>query len=230
MDAAKFISQSRRAQVGIGTLIVFIAMVLVAAIAAGVLVDTAGVLQDQAQDTGQQSSAQVTDRLNVISIYGSGINEYDTDADATDGSTGDPRYTTGGSEFTGVEDINFIVKKDPGAGSIQMDKVTLNYLGPEGAEQIVLSDKAVTIDSIDGASNDILSDSSDRAKISVNLNPEAVDTGGTADPDAWSSDVFKPLEPGQTATFEFTTEAGATVSKTVNIPPTTTSNDNNVML
>ncbi|SFR45011.1 flagellin FlaB [Halogeometricum rufum] len=108
-----------RGQVGIGTLIVFIAMVLVAAIAAGVLVNTAGFLQATAQDAGQESVNKVTNRVDVVSTHGV-VN------DTGDGLT--------------VDSLNLTVRLAAGSGSVSLEDTTIKYVSDSTARNLIYDD------------------------------------------------------------------------------------------
>jgi len=91
--------KNKKAESGIGTLIIFIAMLLVAAIAAGVLIQTTGSLQNKALATGQQSKAQISTHLEVVNTVGT---------DGTDGR---------------VENVSVVMKLAPGSESIRFSEL-----------------------------------------------------------------------------------------------------------
>ncbi|MFD1640884.1 archaellin/type IV pilin N-terminal domain-containing protein [Halohasta litorea] len=137
-----------RGQVGIGTLIVFIAMVLVAAIAAGVLINTAGLLQTQAEATGEESTQQVADRIQIQSATGT------VDSD---------------SSPTSINKTNLTLTKSPGAGDIQLDNVSYQIVTDDQVVTGVFTDDGVTIGSISSETDDnVITDRSDRYEVEFN--------------------------------------------------------------
>jgi flagellin FlaB len=65
-----FLKDNDLGDMGIGAMIVFIAMVLVAGIAASVLIQTANKLEIQAMTTGQETTREVATGLQVVDIEG----------------------------------------------------------------------------------------------------------------------------------------------------------------
>ena len=66
----KKINEDDQAMVGIGTLIVFIAMVLIAAVAASVLISTSETLQSRAKTVGTQTIREVSAGISIDSVTG----------------------------------------------------------------------------------------------------------------------------------------------------------------
>ena len=145
------LDEEERGQVGIGTLIVFIAMVLVAAIAAGVLINTAGFLQTQAEATGEESTAQVSDRLQIVSQSGN-VTDIGNDGDRE------------------IDQLNITVAQSPGAGNIDLNETTVELIGTQGQETFELGAAATSIDIYTGQPGDVvLTEASDRADVGINL-------------------------------------------------------------
>ncbi len=95
--------KQKRAEMGVGTLIVFIAMLLVAAVAAGVLIQTSSSLQERALSTGQQAQDQISTNAQVDEVS------------ATDGRD---------SEITDFEQF---MKLSPGSRPIKLDETMFTF-------------------------------------------------------------------------------------------------------
>jgi flagellin FlaB len=162
-----------RGQVGIGTLIVFIALVLVAAIAAGFL-------QNQAESTGQESTNQVTNGLNVVAASG--------------------EVAGGGSS---VEHANITVALSPGADPVDLTDVTLEYLGTSASTNTISTTDtdAVYAQGLNGDSNAVLTNSTERAAINLDL-----------------SEVDSDLSAGDEAEVKLITDSGAQAVTVLSVP------------
>ena len=188
-----------RGQVGIGTLIVFIAMVLVAAIAAGVLINTAGFLQSSAEETGQQSNDQVTNRLEVVNAVG---------------------QVTSGT----VDDVEITVKIAPGASNIDLSSTILQFVHSSGSSDLTFDEStkgasSFTVSAVQDeggtsitGSSPVLNDPADRAKLELDTEAIVSDNDGNS------------LEEGNTATVQINTQSGGTTQVRLVVPETLSGN------
>lgn len=210
------LNKGERGQVGIGTLIVFIAMVLVAAIAAGVLINTAGFLQTQAEATGQESTDQVSNGLQVESV----VSEVEGSA--------------GGEE---IRAIAIDVSLAPGSDPIDITSATLEWIGSDndaaGTYAIDAGDPA----SVSDPSINVLADSqnfqteltseSDTARIylapektgSVGENSvTALDMDLVGGTDSFGGIKELPLSAGAEAQVRITSPSGGQTTATIRVP------------
>jgi flagellin FlaB len=183
-----------RGQVGIGTLIVFIAMVLVAAIAAGVLINTAGFLQTQAENTGTESTEQVSNNINVLSAVGQ-VNNTDQ-----------------------INETRLAVAPAAGSDAVNLEEITIQYVADEEFANLIHNasaqdgDNAFETEAItaEDRTDNVMTDSSDRYEIIVPLGSNVTGEGDNSG--------LALLSEGETAELTITTDAGAQLTATVQVP------------
>ena len=199
---------SERGQVGIGTLIVFIAMVLVAAIAAGVLINTAGFLQTKSEETGQQSGQQVTNRLQITGATGTGLDNSE------------------------VGMVNLTVKKSPGASNVDLENATVQWVGPSGTYNLV--NQSVDSAGADGTfaveafkdsddSKPVLNDPDDRLVMIFDLGEYDLPAGSKFRDTTTISPISNfgdEVPEGASVNIKITTKSGATTSEQLTVPET----------
>ena len=201
-------STASRGQVGIGTLIVFIAMVLVAAIAAGVLINTAGLLQAQAQSTGEETTAQVSDRLAIGEAVG-----FDKGTAPTGG--GGP--TVDWDDEGKLDTINISMRLAAGADPINLSQASYT-IETEGTAKVVngknSTDGPVTFHQKQGFDEKplILADQNDLMVVEFNLND--TDTAFTED----DINGVSAIEDGEDITFIIQAPSGGSTYATLSAP------------
>ena len=106
------IISSKKSAQGIGTLIIFIALILVAAIAATVIVQTSSSLQSRSLDVGKETESKILSRVEIVDVYAE---------DASDGELNqNDSFTVGLKLGSGGEPVDLekmIIKLDTGTFS-----------------------------------------------------------------------------------------------------------------
>lgn len=118
------LKRNKKGEMGIGTMILFIAMVLVAAVAAALLISTAGNLNQQAQETGRLAESEVASGFGIVEVYG---------VDCASGSA----PASPGTPDNDIDDIYLKIRLTAGSDPIDLDNVIIEVTGQDFEANLV---------------------------------------------------------------------------------------------
>jgi len=105
---------TKKASEGIGTLVIFIALILVAAVAAGVLIQTASSLQGKADTTGKQVQQRIATGFSVIQVVANNTNDSKING--------------------GTDEISVTAQLSPGSDAIKLSDIIFTLVTKQGTQ------------------------------------------------------------------------------------------------
>jgi flagellin FlaB len=189
--------KKNNATIGIGTLIVFIALVLVAAIASAVILKTAYSLKDAAERTGQAATSEVSAGIKILDIVG---------------DRGNPLNAN-------IQVIRFTCTVWQGSNGIDIKTLRVHWVGPAQGNIYLNLDPANPL----ATSNILFGASDSNANINDGWNPPGscfLLNGNIIyiEIDLSAAKVNDALGPGKTASVYFEPSAGLVVEESFTTP------------
>lgn len=195
-----------QAAIGIGTMIVFIAMVVVAAVAAAVLINTSGNLQRKSQETGSETQDQVSSNTFIRDVIGN-VTDGDHDGDVEITNVSWYLALAPGSDEVDLE--NMVVRWKHGS---DLHDLTYNATGKESCNNLTDGFCVVEVFDASGTATSVLA-GGDRVKVRVALN----------------ASQNEALEPRQSVSVLFMPEVGAPVTADFETPASFSGEDHIVL-
>jgi len=118
------IQEDKIAAIGIGAMIVFIALILVAAVAAAVIIQTAEKLQQNAQTTGDDTADNMAGKVLISAGF------------VANGGAGNDV----GNAFTSTEAYMFHVRLAPGSEPAPLDEISFQFFCDDGVVEGFIGD------------------------------------------------------------------------------------------
>jgi archaellin len=110
-------NRNEEGAIGIGAMIIFIALILVAAVASTIIIKTAEELQQRAEQTGDDTRDEISGKIQLIAAYVSDDNAAATAADEITLIV----QLSAGSDTTLLSNIEWLIVCDGGAGTAEVN-------------------------------------------------------------------------------------------------------------
>ena len=184
--------------IGIGAMIVFIALILVAAVASTIIIKTAEELQQNAESTSDDTRKEISGKINVLQILVNGT----TSADAIDSIIVTAKVASGSMNVQ-VEDIDWVIT----CGGSTYGLITGNLGDTDPAGGVIDAPESINADYMDGsdyAATDELA-AGTTFKFDINLDDD------TADPNVADGGACKDAgTAGETMEMKIIVDGGGT--------------------